>query len=343
MASSKPSLIGKVKHLATIDHLRRLVEEDAGPPVGGSRRWRCPIHDGGDPNFSLYVSQSGQPRWCCHSRCAKSGSIIDYLALARGLSTKEAVHEAARIVGAATGSGRPTRTRRPTQHPKPKPPPARAEPINWDRRLAAMRLVDLAQIGWLDDWLCERRLTHTVLDDAKTLGCSREQYRYEDMWVNEVRLREVPEGLLLFPAYDVDGAVRGWQTRHPKKPEGKKAHKQTASDCEVWWCGGGKPEWWPNAERIILVASPSDRLALIAAGYGHNPILAPFGDKFIRAAALHARKTWPDLPITVVLDPDAHDDGAEALVGIDGVNAIGCTGRDVGEIWADTGRLDLPF
>lgn len=341
--SPKPSLIGKVKHLATIDHLRRLVEEDAGPPVGGSRRWRCPIHDGDDPNFSVYLSQSGQPRWCCHSRCSQSGSIIDYLTLARRLSTKEAVHEAARIVGAATGSGRPTRTRRLPKSPTPKPPPHKAEPVNWDRRLAAMRLVDLARIGWLDGWLNERRLTHAVLNDAGTRGCSREQYRYEDMWVNEVRLREAPEGLLLFPARDADGAVRGWQTRHPKKPEEKKARKQTASDCEVWWCGGGKPEWWPNAERVILVASPSDRLALIAAGHGHNPILAPFGDKFIRAAALHARTVWPGLPIHAVLDKDAHDKGADALAGIENVAAVGCTGSDVGEIWAKKGRLILPF
>ena len=98
-----------------------------------------------------------------------------------------------------------------------------------------------------------------------------------------------------------------------------------------------------DAERVIVVASPSDRLALIAAGYGHNPILAPFGDGRIRAATLHARETWPDLPINVVLDSDAHDKGAEAICGIENVDAIGCTGRDVGDIWAETGRLNLPF
>ena len=38
MRPSRPSLIAEIKRLATLDHLRRLVEEDAGPPVGGSRR-----------------------------------------------------------------------------------------------------------------------------------------------------------------------------------------------------------------------------------------------------------------------------------------------------------------
>ena len=45
----------------------------------------------------------------------------------------------------------------------------------------------------------------------------------------------------------------------------------------------------------------------------------------------------------MVLDSDAHDKGAEAIFGIENVDAIGCTGRDVGDIWAETGRLNLPF
>ena len=158
-----------------------------------------------------------------------------------------------------------------------------------------MRLVPLTDIGWLDEWLSKRRLTHEHLRVGMVIGALRDQYT--DLWTKERCLYEVPEGVLLFPAYDTEGAVRGWQTRHRKKPAEEKAQKRSASDCEVMWCGGGKPDWWPDAERVIVVASPSDRLALIAAGYGHNPILAPFGDGRIRAATLHARETWPDLPI----------------------------------------------
>ena len=342
MRTSKPSLTDEIQRLATVDHLRRLVEEDAGPPVGGSRRWRCPIHDGDDPNFAVYRSEAGQPRWRCHSRCDKSGSLIDYLVMARGLSTKDAVHEAARIVGAATGSPRAAQTARRARRPQPKPQRSEAEPINWTRRLAAMKLVtDLTQVGWLDEWLHKRRLTHAALSTAMVVGALREQYT--DRWTGEVCLRDLPEGVLLFPARDAEGAVRGWQTRHRKKPGERKAHKQTAAGCEVKWCGGGPPQWWPDAERVIVVASPSDRLALIAAGFGHNPILAPFGDGRIRAAALHARKVWPELPINVVLDADAHSKGADALVGIDNVTALGCVGPDVGTIWAKTGRLNIKF
>ena len=342
MRSSRPSLTDEIKRLATLAHLRRLVEEDAGPPVGGSRRWRCPIHDGGDPNFAVYLSsQSGQPRWRCHSQCNRSGSIIDYFVLARGFSIRAAVHEAARVVGAATGSARIAPPRRRPRRSQPKQQRSDAPAVDWERRFNAMRLVPLTDIGWLDEWLSERRLTHEHLRVGMVIGAQREQGR--DFWTGERCLYEVPEGVLMCPAYDGLGAVRGWQTRHRKKPEEDSAHKQTASGCEVLWCGGGRPEWWPDAERVIVVASPSDRLALIAAGHGHNPILGVFGDNRLRAAVLHARETWLDLPINVVLDKDAHDKGAKAIAGVDNVTAVGCTGSDVGEIWAEKGRLILPF
>ena len=319
MRTSKPSLADEMKRLATVDHLRRLVEEDAGPPVGGSRRWRCPIHDGDDPNFAVYQSRGGQPRWRCHSRCDKGGSIIDYLVAARGLSTKDAVHEAARIVGASTPNhnrpASPGRPPRPRQRPVPPATPRPEE--HWLDLIGQLGLVDdLTQIVWLDKFLTRRRLTLANLLDASVSGSITARWGHA----------------LVFWGFDEHAKIRGWQLRIA--PFGATIKRSPDGGNDINWCGGGPPEWWPHAERVIVVASPTDRLALIAAGHGHNPILAPFGDSSIRAAALHARKVWPQLPVNVVLDADAHNKGAKALVGIEGVNALGCTGSDIGEMWA---------
>lgn len=329
MRPSRPSLIAEIKRLATLDHLRRLVEQDAGPPVGGSRRYRCPIHDGDDPNFSLYrASQSGQPRWCCHSRCNRSGSIIDYLVAARGLSTKEAVHEAARTVGASPSTqGRsvaPARRPRPRQRPVADAAPRSEE--HWQDLIGQLELVeDLTQIAWLDKFLTKRRLTLANLLDAAVSGSITARWGHA----------------LVFWGFDEHAKIRGWQLRIA--PFGATIKRSPDGGNDINWCGGGPPEWWPDAERVIVVASPTDRLALIAAGHGHNPILAPFGDGNIRAAALHARKVWPNLPVNVVLDSDAHTKGAKKLAGIESVTAVGCTGSDVGKLWAKTGRLGIKF
>ena len=47
--------------------------------------------------------------------------------------------------------------------------------------------------------------------------------------------------------------------------------------------------------------------------------------------------------MNVVLDADAHHKGAKALAGIEGVNAVGCNGSDIGDTWAETGRLNIDF
>ena len=107
---------------------------------------------------------------------------------------------------------------------------------------------NVSALSQLDEWLSKRRLTHEHLRVGMVIGALRDQYT--DLWTKERCLYEVPErGVLLFPAYDTEGAVRGWQTRHRKKPAEEKAQKRSASDCEVMWCGGGKPDWWPATTR----------------------------------------------------------------------------------------------
>jgi DNA primase len=63
--------------------LRRLVEDDLGPPMKGGR-WKCPLHGGEGPNFAVH-----EGRWKCWTHCG-SGDVLDYLARRENISVAEA-------------------------------------------------------------------------------------------------------------------------------------------------------------------------------------------------------------------------------------------------------------
>ena len=56
---------------------------------------RCPFHEDRSPSFSIFDDGKG---WKCHAGCG-GGSVIDFLAKAKGLSDEEACLEILRRAG----------------------------------------------------------------------------------------------------------------------------------------------------------------------------------------------------------------------------------------------------
>ncbi len=72
----------------------------------GGARIRCPLHNGGDPNFEIY----DDGRWRCHSRCGCGGDVFSFIAARdlnipagtslRGVHFEDAVRRAFDLLGA---------------------------------------------------------------------------------------------------------------------------------------------------------------------------------------------------------------------------------------------------
>ena len=56
---------------------------------------KCPFHEDRSPSFSVF--DDGK-RWKCHAGCG-GGSVVDFLAKAKGLSDKDACKEILRMAG----------------------------------------------------------------------------------------------------------------------------------------------------------------------------------------------------------------------------------------------------
>ena len=72
------------------------------------KQCHCPFHDDRSPSFSVF--DNGK-RWKCHAGCGE-GSVIDFLAKAKGLSDEEACREILRLAGASHEFTRPERPKR---------------------------------------------------------------------------------------------------------------------------------------------------------------------------------------------------------------------------------------
>ena len=331
-------LSDRIKRSATVDDLRVLVEADVGPPRGSSRRYCCPKHDGKDPNFGVYENSRGVATWRCWSQCDESGNIVDYMLHVRGVSWDDALTELCDLLGIDRGRNPSLAPARRASKPKISTPQKKA-PVDWPARLAALDVTDdLTELLWLPGWLRKRRLTLQTLETARVLACWNCELPVKDSdnrRTGEVRIVPSPDGLLMFPAYDLSGSIKGWQTRD------RQAQRFTAQNSAVKFCGGGPTEWWPHLERVTVIASPTDRLSLIASGRGHNPILAPFGDYGLRPAVKAATRVWPDQQVVVIADSDAHQKALEAVQEAarddPHVQVFGCLGDDVGKMWEKNG------
>jgi hypothetical protein len=69
------------------------------------KQCRCPFHEDRSPSFSVF--DDGK-RWKCHAGCGE-GSVIDFLATAKGISDEDACHE---ILRRAEGDREPAREER---------------------------------------------------------------------------------------------------------------------------------------------------------------------------------------------------------------------------------------
>lgn len=188
--------------------LRALLDELSGPGIGhgAGARWHCPVpdHDDVHPSVSVRVDRRGVDRWRCWS-FGHGGTAIDALYHARGISFRNALDELARRAG-VTPSGDVAQAVRAPLKPRPAIPlqrPARqyvdaCERILWDTA------------GWrvLDYLVNERGLDADVLR-ANHVGADP-----------GTKLLRRASGLprngpgAVFPAFDRDGNLTYFQTRH---------------------------------------------------------------------------------------------------------------------------------
>lgn len=81
--------------------LRRVIEDDLGPP-GKGRRWPCPVHHGEGANFG--ITPDGK-HWKCWT-CGASGDVFDYLARRDGITAAEAARRLDPMAGLSRSSSR---------------------------------------------------------------------------------------------------------------------------------------------------------------------------------------------------------------------------------------------
>lgn len=72
--------------------LVQLIEHAGGAPKqrGQGYACACPIHNGDDPNFSIFEGDDGRWRWHCFSRCQAGGDAIDFVIRWKNLDFIEA-------------------------------------------------------------------------------------------------------------------------------------------------------------------------------------------------------------------------------------------------------------
>jgi hypothetical protein len=104
MSAAYDSPLENAKERTRIPDLWRELGLEGEP----KKQCRCPFHDDRSPSFSVF--DNGK-RWKCHAGCGE-GSVIDFLAKAKGLSDEEACREILRLAGASHEFTRPERPKR---------------------------------------------------------------------------------------------------------------------------------------------------------------------------------------------------------------------------------------
>lgn len=274
--------------------LRALLDDLSGPSIGhgAGARWHCPVpeHDDVHPSVSIRVDRRGVDRWRCWS-FGHGGTAIDALYYARGISFRAALDQLADRSG-VSGADAPTRSERSALAPRPAVPlqqPARnyvetCERILWDTA------------GWrvLDYLVNERGLDADVLR-ANHVGADPGP-----------KLLRRASGLpsngpgAVFPAFDLDGKLTYFQTRHldvtPSRSKyGNPAGRHGDNPRHGWTqpatpsakdpvvvCEGFPDAYTANAAGYTAVAvmgtgNASHRLAdALAQGIGRRPAIVAF-------------------------------------------------------------------
>lgn len=173
--------------------LVEVVERELGRAsvrAGGSRgtpKWLCPFHQERTPSFSVQLARN---TFKCFG-CGKSGSVIDFIMLQRGIDFPEACE----VLGGAVASGRKRRqltARRPISEGTPWAGPGNAAhcpPALWQQR--AMQVMEECEVTlWADTvaaeaaraYLGDRGLREDILRKYR-IGFNRASQVLHGLWV----------------------------------------------------------------------------------------------------------------------------------------------------------------
>ena len=163
-----------------------------------------------------------------------------------------------------------------------------------------MEPVRLFDVGWFYPWLHARQVSLSTLDTAGVVGCRMQEYRLRNDTgheTGEIGYHATEDGLLLFPAYDPEGNLRGWEALT------RTGRRRTAIGSELNFCGTYPDGGTPRA--AVIGPFNTDRLVAIEAGWHRTAaLLSPMKPDSIIEVAAAARAYWPEAVVTVVLDDD---------------------------------------
>ena len=116
----------------TLEDLVKVVEGVGKITLTSTRRAPCPLHNGKDKSFSVFMGARG-PRWRCHSLCQESGGAVEFVKQHENVSTGEAYKEVRSILGISNDwSGKEYKKKTP-----PAPISTNAPPVLWSERALA--------------------------------------------------------------------------------------------------------------------------------------------------------------------------------------------------------------